>query len=80
MRSQRRLLAGAMAALVLGIVLMVPFEAVATRILGVASLFAFIVLGVFAIASPPWLSQNDATAGDGTDAVGRNRPWRSPLS
>jgi hypothetical protein len=42
----------AIACFVLGVALMIPFEATVTRILGVASLAAFIVIGVFAIARP----------------------------
>ena len=37
---------------VLGVALMIPFEATVTRILGVGFLAAFIVIGVFAIARP----------------------------
>ena len=48
------LLAGALALL-----LMIPFEAWFTRLLGVLALFAFIVAGVFAIASPSFLEDED---------------------
>jgi hypothetical protein len=44
----------------LGVVLMIPFEAWFTRVLGVAALFAAIVAGVFAIASPEFLEDEDA--------------------
>jgi len=44
-------------AFALGLVLMVGFEHVITRILGLLCLFAFIVMGVFAIADPDALSQ-----------------------
>lgn len=50
--SERRLTMLTIAAFALGVALMIPFEATATRILGVVSLFAFIVLGVFAVARP----------------------------
>jgi hypothetical protein len=50
--SERRLTFAAIAAFVLGIALMIPFDATVTRILGVLCLFAFIVIGVFAIATP----------------------------
>jgi dolichyl-phosphate-mannose--protein O-mannosyl transferase len=43
------------ASLVLGLVLMLLFEAPVTRILGVAALFTFIVSGVFLIADPAFL-------------------------
>ena len=41
--------------------LMIPFETTVTRVLGVAALFAAIVVGVFAIASPEFLGDGDAT-------------------
>jgi hypothetical protein len=47
------------AAFVLGVGLMVPFEAAITRILGMAFLLTFIVGGVFAIADPRFLSADD---------------------
>jgi hypothetical protein len=37
---------------VLGVVLMIPFDAWYTRALGVLALFGFVVAGVFAIAAP----------------------------
>jgi hypothetical protein len=58
----------ALACLVLGVVLMVFFEATLTRIAGVAALFAFIVTGVFAIADPAFLGQED-DAGGGDEAT-----------
>jgi hypothetical protein len=45
--------------LVVGVLLMVPFESTITRILGVAALIAFVVCGVFAIATPEYLSRPD---------------------
>jgi hypothetical protein len=42
-----------------GLVLMVGFEAVITRILGVVLLFTFIVTGVFLIADPKFLGQDE---------------------
>jgi hypothetical protein len=47
------------AAFVLGVGLMVPFEAAITRILGMAFLLAFIVGGVFVIADPRFLAADD---------------------
>ena len=38
--------------LVVGVLLMVPFESTITRVLGLAALLAFIVVGVFLIAAP----------------------------
>lgn len=57
--SERRLTVAAIAAFVLGVALMIPFEATITRILGVLCLFAFIVIGVFAIATPDRLGASD---------------------
>jgi preprotein translocase subunit SecD len=45
----------ALAAGVVGALLMILFDEWYTRLPGVLALFAFIVLGVFAIASPPFL-------------------------
>lgn len=42
----------AIGSFVLGVALMIPFEGVATRVLGLLCLFGFIVLGLFAIATP----------------------------
>jgi preprotein translocase subunit SecD len=54
----------ALAALVLGVLLLVPFEAWYTRLLGVLALFAFVIAGVFAIASPALLDDDhDGTQG-----------------
>jgi hypothetical protein len=49
----------ALGAFILGVALMIPFEHWFTRVLGVAALFAAIVLGVFAIADPRWLEAED---------------------
>jgi hypothetical protein len=46
-------------AFVLGVGLMVPFDATITRILGMAFLLVFIVGGVFAIADPRFLSADE---------------------
>lgn len=56
--SARALAVAAVLAFVAGVALMVPFEAVPTRIAGVAALFAYVVLGVFALASPDRLARN----------------------
>ena len=50
-----RVAIAALAAGALGALLMFLFEEWFTRLAGVLGLFAFIVLGVFAIASPPFL-------------------------
>ncbi len=44
---------------ILGVLLMIPFEAWYTRVLGVGCLFAAIVTGVFAIATPEFLEAED---------------------
>jgi hypothetical protein len=49
-----------------GLVLMVAFEHPVTRILGVLALFTFLVTGVFLIADPVALGQED----DGGDDIG----------
>lgn len=56
---ERRLTIAAVAAFVAGTALMIPFEATITRILGVLCLFAFVVLGVFAIAQPERLAEDE---------------------
>jgi hypothetical protein len=47
------------ACFVVGVVLMVGFEATLTRVLGVALLFAFIVSGVFLVADPGFLAAEE---------------------
>jgi hypothetical protein len=47
------------ACFVVGVVLMVAFEYTVTRVLGLAALFAFIVGGVFVIADPGALGDED---------------------
>jgi hypothetical protein len=48
----------ALAAGGLGALLLILFEEWFTRALGVIGLFVFIVLGVFAIATPPFLEED----------------------
>jgi preprotein translocase subunit SecD len=48
-----------LASLAVGLVLMIGFEAVLTRIVGVLALFAFIVIGVFLIADPAFLDAEE---------------------
>jgi hypothetical protein len=55
---RRPLLALMLGSLVVGVALMIPFEATITRILGVVALFTFIVSGVFLIADPAWLDRD----------------------
>ena len=55
----RRLTALALVALLAGLVLMLGFEATLTRIAGVLALLAFIALGVFAIATPDFLGEDE---------------------
>jgi hypothetical protein len=47
------------ACFVVGVVLMVAFETLVTRVLGVAALLAFIVSGVFVIADPSFLGDEE---------------------
>jgi hypothetical protein len=54
-----RLVTMALVALLVGLVLMLGFEGPLTRIAGVAALLAFIVLGVFAIATPEFLAGDE---------------------
>lgn len=49
--------------LVLGLALILPFDAALTTFLGIVFLFAFVVLGVFLIASPEFLGR-EADADD----------------
>ena len=42
-----------------GLALMLGFESAITRVLGVVALFAFIVIGVFLIADPAFLAEED---------------------
>ena len=57
MSRERPLTIAAIAVFVVALVLMIPFEDTLTRILGVLALFAFVVLGVFAIATPERLAE-----------------------
>lgn len=41
-----------LSSLVIGVGLMIPFDMTLPRIVGMASLFAFIVIGVFLLADP----------------------------
>jgi hypothetical protein len=49
----------AIASGLIGVVLMVGFEHTITRVLGVAGLFGFIAFGVFAIAAPQNLGDDE---------------------
>ena len=53
------LLAVCVTCFVLGAGVMVAFEAPLARIVGVALLFGFIVSGVFLVASPEFLAQDE---------------------
>jgi hypothetical protein len=50
--------AGMLALFAAGVVLMVGFEHLVTRVLGLLALLAFIVLGVFLIADPAFLEED----------------------
>jgi hypothetical protein len=45
--------------LAVGLVLMIGFELMVTRILGLIALFTFIITGVFLIADPVFLERED---------------------
>ena len=57
MNDEKRLTTIAIACFVLGVALMIPFEATITRVLGVLAMAAFIVIGLFAIAQPARLGE-----------------------
>jgi uncharacterized protein (DUF58 family) len=59
MKGRGRLPLAALACLGLGLVLTVPFERWFTLLFGVGFLLAFVVLGVFAIASPAFLERGE---------------------
>ena len=48
--------------LVAGLALMLAFESAVTRLLGVIALFAFIVIGVFLIADPAFLAEEEESS------------------
>ncbi len=54
-----RLAPAMLAAGLIAIALMVLFESTLTRVTGVLAILAFIVLGVFAIATPEFLDDDD---------------------
>ena len=58
---RRPLLVLMFACLGVGMLLMLAFEHWTTRLVGVVSLFAFIVSGVFLIADPAFLAAEDET-------------------
>lgn len=57
--SRRRKFPLVAAAFVLGVGLMIPFEATITRLLGMGFLLVFIVGGAFLIAEPGFLSADE---------------------
>jgi quinol-cytochrome oxidoreductase complex cytochrome b subunit len=57
---------------VIGVALMVPFEEWYTRLLGMGCLIAFVVVGVFVIASPEFLAHGDPDV-EPSDAGGPTR-------
>ena len=61
--SRQRKVALVAIAFLLGVGLMIPFEAAITRALGVAFLLAFIIGGAFVIAEPDFLSGDDEPPG-----------------
>jgi hypothetical protein len=73
MRGRGRLPLVALGCLGLGLVLTVPFERWFTLLFGVGFLLAFVVCGVFAIASPAFLDREDEAE---VSADERARPRR----
>jgi hypothetical protein len=76
-----RLVPAALAAFLLGVALMIPFESTLTRIGGVIALAAFVVLGVAAIADPRFLAgegEEDQAERSPSDPTGSGS--RSPTS
>ena len=71
--TERRLTGASFGALFLGIALMVPFEHPATLAVGVACLFAFIVLGVFGLLSPRRLADEPEADASQHEAPTRRR-------
>jgi hypothetical protein len=57
---RRRLAAATAGAFLLGVAFMIPFEYTVTRILGVISLAAFVVLGMRLVAAPAFLERDRA--------------------
>jgi hypothetical protein len=57
MRDRPRLVTAALACFAIGAGLLLVFDKAVTLALGIALLLAFIVLGVFAIASPEYLAR-----------------------
>jgi predicted histidine transporter YuiF (NhaC family) len=60
-----RLVAVAIVALVVGLGLMLPFEATLTRLGGMAALATFVICGVLAVANPEFLAGDGADEGQG---------------
>jgi hypothetical protein len=57
---RKRLAATTVAAFVLGLAFMLPFEYTITRILGVISLATFVILGMRLVADPGFLERDRA--------------------
>jgi hypothetical protein len=55
------------ASLLAGVLLMVPFEQTLPRVLGLLCLFGFIVGGVFLIADPAFLGDEEAATRERSD-------------
>lgn len=58
----RRLRFLALACLLAGLAIMIPFEGPLARVAGVGLLVAFIICGVFAIAEPGFLGDDESEA------------------
>jgi hypothetical protein len=67
-----RLLIATIAAFVLGVGLMIPFEQTIPRVAGVLALLVFIACGVFLVANPEDLAREDEN-GEGAQPQSRDR-------
>jgi hypothetical protein len=67
-----RLLIATIAAFVLGVGLMIPFEQTIPRVAGVLALLVFIACGVFLVANPEDLGREDEN-GEGAQPQSRDR-------
>lgn len=63
---------------VLGVVIMFPFDAWYTRLIGMALLVAFVITGVFLIANPAYLSRDSAEEDRPEDEAVRRAAGQRP--
>jgi len=63
---------------VIGLVVMLPFDAWYTRLVGMGCLVAFVVTGVFLIANPAYLSRDSAEEDRPEDEAVRRATGQRP--